>query len=73
MSIEKLYGGDDLSHADCQKINEDLSGTKSADIPVGQRAVVEEYLADVLSHGAVEDKLVESLDRLLNGLREEGI
>jgi hypothetical protein len=54
-----------------QALNADLAVRSPSDIPEEYRPRVTDYILDVLNMGSVEPPLIPSIEKLLQGLRQD--
>ena len=74
MNLNKYLSLDDehiLSPDDAQALNLDLAFRSPSDIPEEYTPRVAEYILAVLNRESVERQLIPSLEKLLQGLRQE--
>jgi hypothetical protein len=60
-----------LSPDDAQALNADLSSRSPSEIPEEHRSKVANYIVVALNMGSVEPQLIPSLEKFLQGLRQD--
>ena len=60
-----------LSPDDAQELNADLAVRSPSEIPDEHRSKVADYIVAALNMGSIEPRLIPSIEKLLQGLRQE--